>query len=124
MWMHFQLTKRLSNKKLHSSSYLSIHMIWIFKIFYYFNFTNKSTEATSAVVSSYFQCFQNGIECETTFLEGENAEYNNLSKDIQQGITIEACEIYKLTDMSEVTIEASDWTSISGEKDIQKITLE
>lgn len=93
-------------------------------LIYYFNFTNKSTEATSAVVSSYFQCFQNGIECETTFLEGENAEYNNLSKDIQQGITIEACEIYKLTDMSEVTIEASDWTSISGEKDIQKITLE
>lgn len=93
-------------------------------LIYYFNFTNKSDEATSAIVASYFQCFQNGVECETTFLEGENEEYNNSSKDVQKDVTIEVCEIFKLEDASEVTIEASDWTSLSDDKDVQKITVE
>lgn len=93
-------------------------------LIYYYNFTNKSDEATSALVATYFQCFQNGVECETTFLEGENENYNNSSKDIQKDITLEVCDIFKLGDMSEVTIEASDWTSFSNDKDVQKITLE
>lgn len=91
---------------------------------YYYNFTNKADEATNAMVAAYLQCFQNGVECETTFLDSDNAEYMNASKDVQKDITIECCSIFKLSDTSEVTIESSDWTSLSDDKDVQKITLE
>lgn len=93
-------------------------------LIYYFNFTNKGDEATSAMVTSYIQCFQNGVECETAILDGDNEAYDNYSKDIQKDVTIEACNVFKLDGTSEVTLEASDWTSLSDEKDTQKITLE
>ena len=43
-------------------------------------------------------------------------------KDVQPGVSIEACNAYVLTDMSDVTIEASN--IITDEKDVQTITLE
>lgn len=93
-------------------------------LIYYFEFTNNGEEATSAMVTSYLQCFQNGIECETTFLADTLAEEDNYMKDIQPGVTLEVCQIFLLEDNSEVTIEASDWVSFSGDKDVQTITLE
>ncbi len=93
-------------------------------LLYYFNFTNNGEEATSAMVTSYFQCFQNGIECESTFTDESNEAMDNYSKDIQPGVTLEVCEVFSLEDTSEVTIEASDWVSFSDKKDTQKITLE
>ena len=33
-------------------------------LYYYFTFVNNGEEAASAAVTSYIQCFQNGIECD------------------------------------------------------------
>lgn len=93
-------------------------------LLYYFNFTNNGEEATSAMVASYIQCFQNGVECETAILTEENEGINNSMKDVQPGTTIEVCNAYVLGDNSEVTLEASDWASFSDDKDVQIITLE
>lgn len=92
-------------------------------LFYYYNFTNNGEEATSAMTTSYIQCFQNGIECETALVD-YNAEMDNYLKEIQPGVTLEVCTAFALTDNSEVTLEASDWLSFSNDKDVQKITLE
>ena len=54
----------------------------------------------------------------------ENECINNSMKNIQPGVTIEACNAYVLTDMSEVTLEASELISFDDNKDVQKITLE
>lgn len=91
-------------------------------LYFYYNFTNNGTENTSAMSSAYMQCFQNGVQCDTAFVD-YNTEMDNYMKDIQPGTTIEVCECYVLSDNSEVTIEASDWASFSNDKDVQKITL-
>ena len=93
-------------------------------LIYYFEFTNNGEEATSAMVTSYIQCFQNGVECETTFLDKEIKEYDNFGKDIKPGTTLEVCNIYLLEDDSEITLEASDWVSLSDDMDTQTITVE
>lgn len=92
-------------------------------LLYYFNFTNNGDEATSAMTTSYIQCFQNGVECENAYVD-YNTEMDNYSKEIQPGITIEVCEAFALTDTSEVSLEASDWISFSNDKDTQTITLQ
>lgn len=93
-------------------------------LLYYYNFTNNGEEATSAMAASYIQCFQNGVECDVAILMDENEGINNSMKDIQPGTTLEVCNAYVLGDTSEVTLEASDWVSVSGDKDVQVITLE
>lgn len=93
-------------------------------LYYYFTFVNNGEEATSAAATSYIQCFQNGIECDIAITDEYNEQMDNYMKDIQPGIEIEVCEVFSLTDNSEVTLEASDWVSFSDEKDVQKITLE
>lgn len=93
-------------------------------LIYYFNYTNNGEEASSAMVDTYIQCFQNGIECESAFLTDDNEGINNCMKDIQPGTTLEVAYAYELSDMSEVTLEASDYASFDDEKDVQKITLE
>lgn len=93
-------------------------------LYYYFDFTNNGEENTSAMVTAYIQCFQGGIECESAITDEYNDEMDNYMKDIQPGTTLEVCEVFELSDNSEVTLEASDWVSFSDEKDVQKITLE
>ncbi len=92
-------------------------------LYYYFNFTNNGDEATNAMTATYIQCFQNGVECETAYVD-YNTEMDNYSKNIQSGVTIEVCECFSLTDSSEITLEASDWLSFSDDKDTQTIVLQ
>ena len=91
-------------------------------LLFYYEYTNNGEEASNALVDAYIQCFQNGVECEVAVLFDENEGINNSMKDVQPGVSIEACNAYVLTDMSDVTIEASN--IITDEKDVQTITLE
>lgn len=93
-------------------------------LIYYYTFTNNSDTNTSASVAAYIQCFQNGIECDTSFLSTDNEYIDNYSKDVQPGTSIEVCQVFVLQDDSEITVEASDWASFSDDKDIQKISVE
>ena len=94
-------------------------------LYFYYTYTNNGEEASSASTDTLIQVFQNGIECETAFVVDNVPEsYENSMKDIQPGYSIEVCEAYSLTDMSDVTIEVTDWVSFSDKKDVQVITLE
>ena len=94
-------------------------------LFLYYTYTNNGEEASSAGVDTLVQVFQNGVECETAFvIDNVPESFENSMKDIQPGYSIEVCEAYSLTDMSDVTIEVSDWVSFSNEKDVQVIVLE
>lgn len=92
-------------------------------LFFYYNFTNNSEENASAMSATYVQCFQNGVQCDTAYAD-YNTEMDNYMKDVQPGTTIEVCEAFALSDASDVTIEVSDWSSFSDDKDVQKLTLE
>lgn len=92
-------------------------------LYYYFNFTNKGDEATSAVVAPYFQFFQNGIELEMAITDETTDEMNNYSKDIKKDVTLECCATYELSDDSDVEVEVSDWVSFDDSKGEQVLKL-
>jgi uncharacterized lipoprotein YehR (DUF1307 family) len=93
-------------------------------LIFYFNYTNNGEETSSAMVDTFVQCFQNGIECDTAILDEDIKEADNYTKDIKPGVTLEVAIAYVLEDMSEVEIEASEAFSFDDTKDTQKITLE
>ena len=76
----------------------------------YYNFTNKDSEAQSAAWADfYITVFQNGIECDTSFIWDDRDEaMDNYSKDVMQGTTINVAQVYELRDLSDVTIQIEE----------------
>ena len=93
-------------------------------LYYYYTFTNNGEENTSAAVASYIQCFQNGVQCQSAITTESNDSINNYMMDVQPGGSIEVCQVFSLSDTSDVTIEASELISFDDTKDTQIITLE
>ena len=93
-------------------------------LYYYYTFTNNGEENTSAAVTSYIQCFQNGVQCQSAITTESNDSINNYMMDVQPGGSIEVCQVFSLSDTSDVTIEASELISLDDAKDTQIITLE
>ena len=93
-------------------------------LYYYYTLTNNGEENTSAAVASYIQCFQNGVQCQSAITTESNDSINNYMMDVQPGGSIEVCQVFSLSDTSDVTIEASELISFDDTKDTQIITLE
>lgn len=93
-------------------------------LYYYYTFTNNGEENTSAAVASYIQCFQNGVQCQSAITTESNDSINNYMMDVQPGGSVEVCQVFSISDTSEVTIEASNLISLDDTKDTQIITLE
>lgn len=93
-------------------------------LYYYYTFTNNGEENASPMSSSYIQCFQNGVQCETAITSESNDSIDNYLLEVQPGGSLEVCEVFSISDTSEVTIEASDLISFDDAKDTQIITLE
>ncbi|GLB33066.1 hypothetical protein LAD12857_49890 [Lacrimispora amygdalina] len=81
----------------------------------YFDFTNKSNEAQSAMGSgSYITAYQNGIECDRTIASSSNNAIDNYYKNVMPGITLNVAEAFKISDKSDVTLileDLWDWSS-------------
>ncbi|WP_148510133.1 DUF5067 domain-containing protein [Hungatella hathewayi] len=83
----------------------------------YYDFTNKEAEAKGAWLSDYsMKVFQNGVECDNTFLSYDNKDtaLDNYSKDVLPGTTINVAQAYRITDMSDVTIQIKELWNWSG----------
>lgn len=93
-------------------------------LYYYYTFTNNGEENASAAVKSYIQCFQNGAQCQSAITTESNDSMNNYMMEVQPGASIEVCQVFSLSDTSDVTIEASDLISLDDNKDTQIITLQ
>lgn len=93
-------------------------------LYYYYTFTNNGEENTSAMAASYIQCFQNGVQCQNAVTMDSNDSINNYMMEVQPGGTIEVCQVYSISDTSDVTIEASDLISLDDSKDTQIISLQ
>lgn len=93
-------------------------------LYYYYTFTNTGDENASPMSASYIQCFQNGVQCETAITMESNDSIDNYMLEVQPGGSLEVCEVFSISDTSDVTIEASDLISFDDAKDTQVITLE
>lgn len=92
-------------------------------LYYYYTFTNNGEENASAAVTAYVQCFQSGVQCQTAITSDSNDSINNYMMEVQPGGSVEVCQVYSLSDTSDVTIEASNLISFDDAKDTQVIYL-
>lgn len=103
-----------------STDYEGNPAIWI-----YSRVTNVSSETILANCIAFPSLFQNGVELEIAtpnVADMEKTEYQNCSKEIQPGVSIEIAQLYRLQDDSTITIEINnllDWFD-----DIEKFNLE
>ena len=95
--------------------------IWI-----YSRVTNTSSESTLASLVAFPTLFQNGVELEIAspnFADPVKEEFQNLSKNIQPGASIEITQLYRLQDNSAITVEVSNLIDWFAEKESFTIEL-
>ena len=95
--------------------------IWI-----YSRVTNTGSESMLASLIAFPTLFQNGVELEVAipeFSDTEKAEFQNCSKEIQPGASIELCNLYRLQDNSTITVEVSNLIDWFAEKESFTIEL-
>jgi len=88
-------------------------------IIVYYDFTNKSDKALSAMGSgSYIKAYQNGVECDRAYpSSSENKAIDNHYKNIMPGVTLNVAEAFKISDKSDITLTLSDlWDWSSNKK--------
>lgn len=96
--------------------------IWI-----YSRVTNTGSESTIASLVAFPTLFQNGVELEIAspeFADTEKAEFQNLSKEIQSGTSIEIAQLYRLQDNSTITVEVQNLIDWFAEKETFEIELQ
>lgn len=96
--------------------------IWIYSCV-----TNTGSESTLASLVAFPTLFQNGVELEIAvpkFADTEKAEFQNLSKEIQSGTSIEIAQLYRLQDNSTITVEVSNLINWLAEKEAFVIELQ
>lgn len=77
----------------------------------YYDYTNKSQESDSALMADYsITVFQNGLECDTTFLSYDDREeaFSNYSKEVLTGTTVNVAKAYRIKDMSDITVQIKE----------------
>lgn len=77
----------------------------------YYDYTNNSKESESAMMADYsIKVFQNGLECDTTFLSYDDKEeaFNNYLKEVLPGTTVNVAKAYRIKDMSDVTVQIKE----------------
>ena len=91
----------------------------------YFDFTNNSSDNTSALVTTGITAYQNGVECNSAYYDSsENESVSNYDKNIQPGTTLNIALAFEISDLSDVTLDVSEAFSFSGQKDTMILTLQ
>lgn len=91
----------------------------------YYDYTNKNSEPKSACFADYsITVFQNGVECNSTFMPYNNKEeaFDNYIKKITTGTTLHVAHAYRITDKSDITVQIRELWNWDNPK-IETITL-
>lgn len=91
----------------------------------YYDFTNKKYESQSALLADYYiTAFQNGVECDTTWLSYDNRDeaLDNYSKKVTQGTTIKVGKAHRIKDKTPLTLEIKELFKWNN-PNVQTVTL-
>lgn len=80
----------------------------------YYDYTNKGTSASSAMVDVSLQAYQNGQACGAAIPESNEAALDQFMSEIEPGQTVNVCQAFDLIDMSDVTLECGEAFSFGG----------
>lgn len=91
----------------------------------YFDFTNNSSDNTSALVTTGITAYQNGVECNSAYYpSSENESASNYDKNIQPGTTLNIALAFEISDLSDVTLDVSEAFSFEDQKDTMVLALQ
>lgn len=94
-------------------------------LLFYYDYTNKGNAPSSAMVDVNIQAYQKGKLCEAAIPENNDSAADNYMAEIKPGETINVCQIFSLTDNSDVTLNASEAFSFgTGETTSQSIKVQ
>lgn len=85
-----------------------------------YSYTNNSDKPKAFSYSVSPTAFQNGVEIKEVWTKygiEDEYDFDNQSKEIQPGITLDVQEAYKLSDTtSTVTVEVTEWITLKDDK--------
>lgn len=84
----------------------------------------KNLNPRALLADYYITAFQNGVECDTTWLSYDNRDeaLDNYSKKVTQGTTIKVGKAYRIKDKTPLTLEIKELFKWNN-PNVQTITL-
>ena len=77
-------------------------------IMIYYDYTNHSASASSAMVDVNLKAYQHGEVCEAAIPENNDDAIDHFTAEIQPEQTVTVCQAFTLTDESDVTVQAQE----------------
>ena len=74
----------------------------------YYDYTNKSSVPSSAMVDVRITVYQHGNVCSPAIPEDNHSDTASFTREVAPGETITVCQAFSLEDTSDVTIQASE----------------
>ena len=90
-------------------------------IMVYYDYTNKSSSPSSAMVDVNLSAYQHGDSCEAAIPEKNDDAIDRFTAEIKPGQTVNVCQAFTLTDESDVTIQAQESFSFSGNESVSQV---
>ena len=87
----------------------------------YYDYTNNSSSASSAMVDVSLKAYQHGESCEAAIPENNDDAINHFTAEIQPGQTVNVCQAFTLTDESDVTVQAQEAFSFDEDATVKQI---
>lgn len=80
----------------------------------YYDYTNNSTSASSAMVDVNLIAYQNGASLSAAIPESNEEAIDMFMAEIEPGKTVNVCQAFSLNDESDVTLQAGEAFSFGG----------
>ena len=77
-------------------------------IMIYYDYTNHSTSASSAMVDVNLKAYQHGEVCDAAIPENNDDAIDHYTAEIQPEQTVTVCQAFTLTDESDVTVQVQE----------------
>ena len=90
-------------------------------IMVYYDYTNNSSSASSAMVDVSLKAYQHGESCEAAIPENNDDAIDHFTAEIQPGQTVNVCQAFTLTDESDVTVQAQEAFSFDEDANARQI---
>ena len=87
----------------------------------YYDYTNNGSTSSSAMVDVNIQAYQNGNVCSASIPEASDTSVDNFMKEIEPGKTVNVCQVFSLSDESDVTLKASETFTFNDGKTASQI---
>ena len=81
----------------------------------YYDYTNNSTDVSSAMVDVQISAYQHGKKCAAAIPESLDSALDQYIKEVKPGETVLVCQAFELADDTDVTVQAEEAFRLSND---------